>query len=64
MGPTSCSTPSGVRRSSGSPTGACARGRLVWFGVAAIARSGARVIPESLLTRLLLAYDATASTHR
>jgi NADPH:quinone reductase-like Zn-dependent oxidoreductase len=29
-------------------------GRLVWFGVAAIARRGARVIPESLLTRLLL----------
>ena len=29
-------------------------GRLVWFGVAAIARSGVRVIPESLLTRLLL----------
>ena len=29
-------------------------GRLVWFGVAAIARRGVRVIPESLLTRLLL----------
>jgi NADPH2:quinone reductase len=29
-------------------------GRLVWFGVAAIARSGVRVIPESLLARLLL----------
>jgi NADPH:quinone reductase len=29
-------------------------GRLVWFGVAATARSGLRVIPESLLTRLLL----------
>ena len=29
-------------------------GRLVWFGVAAIARWGVRVIPESLLTRLLL----------
>lgn len=29
-------------------------GRLVWFGVAAISRSGVRVIPESLLTRLLL----------
>jgi NADPH:quinone reductase-like Zn-dependent oxidoreductase len=26
----------------------------VWFGVAAITRSGVRVIPESLLTRLLL----------
>lgn len=29
-------------------------GRLVWFGVAAISRSGVRVIPESLVTRLLL----------
>ena len=29
-------------------------GRLVWFGVAAITRAGVRVIPESLLTRLLL----------
>ena len=29
-------------------------GRLVWFGVAAIARRGVRVIPESLFTRLLL----------
>jgi NADPH2:quinone reductase len=29
-------------------------GRLVWFGVAAITRRGVLVIPESLLTRLLL----------
>lgn len=29
-------------------------GRLVWFGVAATSRSGMRIIPESLLTRLAL----------
>ncbi len=29
-------------------------GRLVWFGVAAISRRGVRVIPESLIVRLLL----------
>ena len=29
-------------------------GRLVWFGVAAISRRGVRVIPESLVVRLLL----------
>jgi NADPH:quinone reductase-like Zn-dependent oxidoreductase len=29
-------------------------GQLVWFGVAAISRSGVRVIPASLVTRLLL----------
>jgi NADPH2:quinone reductase len=31
------------------------QGRLVWFGVAAISRRGVRVIPESLVTRLILA---------
>ncbi len=30
-------------------------GQLVWFGVAAVSRRGIRVIPESLLTRTLLA---------
>jgi NADPH:quinone reductase-like Zn-dependent oxidoreductase len=29
-------------------------GRLVWFGVAATSRAGMRIIPESLLTRLIL----------